>query len=152
MLEEIFAQESGDPFLTLITLNHPTFPDPLRFVNNSVDIVSRGNTYKAFAVEIGLPIDDGENQKEFSLIFDNVSLELIDEIRSVVGETQIQVSLEMVLASQPDVVEIEYSELKIATVSYNRFFIECKLITDDFLSTELSSERYTPTIFRGLFG
>lgn len=152
LLEEIFSQQSGDPFLTLVTLTHPDFPTPIRFVNNSVSIVSNGNTFLPFTFYIGLPVDDGETQREFTLDFDNTSLELIDEIRSVVGEVQIDVKFEMVLASNPNVVEMSFEELKILNVTYNRTRISCRLGIEDFLNTELSSEKYQPTNFRGLFG
>lgn len=152
VLRQLFAQESSDPFLTLITLTHPTFAQPIRLVNNSVDIVSRGNTYMAFPVKIQLPVDDGETAKEFAITFDNVSLELVDEIRSVVGESQIEVRLEHILASLPNEVQIEFAELKIVTVTYNRFQISAKLGLDDFLNTEMPGEKYTPTNYRGLFG
>ena len=151
LLEQLFSQESGDPFLTLITLEHPDFPAPIRLVNNTVDIVSRGNTYSAFPARINLPVDDGESNRQFSLELDNVGLELIDEIRTVVGDTQIQVRLESILASIPDEVQMSFEELKILSVTYNRFLIQATLGFDDFLNTELSSERYTPTNFRGLF-
>lgn len=151
LLAQLYCQESNDPFLTLITLSHSSFPSPLRFVNNSVSIVSRSNTYLAFPVKIVLPADDGETDRQVSLQFDNVSLELIDEIRTVSNGEQIGVKLEMVLASMPDDVQFSLEELKILSINYNQKFASAILGLDDFLNTELSSERYSPSIFRGLF-
>lgn len=151
LLAQLYCQESNDPFLTLITLSHSSFPSPLRFVNNSVSIVSRSNTYLAFPVKIVLPADDGETDRQVSLQFDNVSLELIDEIRTVSNGEQIGVKLEMVLSSMPDDVQFSLEELKILSVSYNQKYVNALLGLDDFLNTELSSERYSPSIFRGLF-
>lgn len=151
LLAQLYCQESNDPFLTLITLSHSSFASPIRLVNNSVPIISRGNTYQPFPVVIGLPADDGETDRIVTLQFDNVGLELIDEIRTVNDGVQIQVKLEMILASLPDEVQISLEELKILGVSYNQKIITATLGLDDFLNTELSSERYTPTNFRGLF-
>lgn len=149
LLAQLYAQESNDPFLTLVTLNHSSFPSPLRFVDNTEDITSRGNVFKAFPVAIVLPVDDGESERVVKINFDNVSLELIDEIRTVT--TQIGVSLELVLASSPNQVQMSLEELKIGQVSYNASAISCTLVMDDFLGGALTSERYTPTSYPGIF-
>lgn len=149
LLSQLFSAESNDPFLTLVTLSHSTFVSDIRLVNNTVDIVSRGNTYLAFPVSIILPTDDGETSREVSIEFDNVSRELINELRTVTDS--IDVKLEMVLASLPDEVQIELAELKIYTVAYTKTKVSAKLIVDNFLNTEMTSERYTTTNFPGLF-
>ena len=145
LIAQLFAQESGDPFLTLATLTHPSFAQPIRLVDNVDDITSRSEVFKAFPFRIVLPIDDGETDREVSIEFDNVSLELIDEIRTVTDP--IDVKLEMVLASAPNQVQIELSELKIRQVEYSPTVVNCKLTMDDFLGAALTSERYTPTNF-----
>jgi hypothetical protein len=98
---------------------------------------------------IRLPTDDGESTREAVIDFDNVSLELIDEIRQVT--TPIDVKIEMVLASDPDEVQLSYEELKIKSVTYNKNRISARLYMDDFLNVELPSEKYTPTGYAGLF-
>lgn len=145
---EIFSQESGDPFLTLITLEHEDFT--ARLVNNSVDIVSRENTYTAFPMRITLPTDDGETVRDFTIEFDNVSLDLIQNMRSVT--TPIGVTIEMVLASLPDVVQMSHEDLLIRSISYNAKTISAKIALDNFLSVAMTSERYNPTNFPGMFG
>jgi len=147
-LAQLFFQESDDPFLMLVTLTHSSF-STLRFVNNVEDITSRGNLYSAFPMKITLPTDDGESLREVQINFDNVSLELIDEIRTVTD--YIDVTIEMILASDPDFVEIEVGELKIKDVSYNQTSVSARLFMDDFLNTEMTGEKYTPTNFPGLF-
>lgn len=147
-LAQLFAQESDDPFLLLVTLQHSSF-GTLRLVNNVVDITSRSNVYSAFPMKITLPTDDGESLREVQIEFDNVSLELIQEIRSVTD--YIAVTIEMILASDPNSVEIEMGELKIKDLTYNKTSIKAKLFMDDFLNTEMTGEKYTPTNFPGLF-
>lgn len=148
LLAQLFAQESSDPFLTLVTLTHDDF-DPIRLVNNSVDIISRGNTFMAFPMRIRFPIDDGETARDFTIDFDNVSLELITEIRSVTDP--IGVKIEMILASMPDVVQIVQDELQILTLQYTATALSAKVILDNFLNTAMTSESYGPTNFPGIF-
>lgn len=148
LLAQLFSQESNDPFLTLVTLSHEDFDD-IRLVNNNVDIVSRGLTFTAFPMKIRFPVDDGETARDFTIEFDNVSLLLIEEIRSVT--TPISVKLEMILASMPNDVQIEQDELRIQNITYNASKVSAKIILDNFLNTEMTSERYGPTNFPGLF-
>jgi hypothetical protein len=149
LLAQLYYQESEDVFLTLLTLTHPSFAGPIRLVNNSVDIISRGQTFTAFPFKLRLPVDDGESAREVSIEFDNVSLEILDELRTVT--TSIEVKMEMVLASIPDEVQISIEELKIQTVNYNKQVISARLFLDSFLTTELNSEIYSPTLYPGIF-
>lgn len=148
LLSEIYAQESNDPFLTLLTISHSSISDIL-LVNNTVDIVSRGNTYTAFPMRIRLSPDDGENAPRFGVVLDNVSREFIDEFRSITGV--IDVTMEMVLASAPDTVQMSFTELKVQTITYNAKQISISLYIDSMLYTELTCEKYTPSNFPGIF-
>lgn len=149
LLAQLYGQESDDPFLMLVTLSHPEFQSTQRLVNNISDIVSRGETFIAFPMQIRLPGDDGETQREVAISFDNVGRDLIDEIRSITSP--IEVKIEMVLASNPDQVQIELGELKIKNITYDKSKISARLFVDDFLNTAMTSERYTPQNFPGLF-
>lgn len=144
---QIFSQESDDPFLTLVTLTHTSFT--ARLVNNSSDVVSGGFNFTAFPMKIRLPVDDGETARDFAIEFDNVSLDLITNLRSVTGD--IGVKVQLILASMPDVIQVEYTDLFIRSVSYNAKTISARVVMDSFLAIEMTSERYTPSIYPGLF-
>lgn len=148
LLLQLFKQESNDPLLSLLTLSHPSF-STIRLVNNTKDVVSRGDTYSAFPFTLSLPIDDGETNRQVSIEFDNVGLTLIEPIRSVI--TPINVKLELILASLPNSVQMSLEELKIYDITYNRKTISATLLIDTFLYTDLTSETYTPQNFPGIF-
>jgi hypothetical protein len=132
----------------LVTLIHPSFTT-VKLVNNSEDIVSNGETFTSFPMRIRLPADDGESTREVSIEFDNVSRELIDELRTVT--TPIDVKIEMILASNPDDIQITLDELKMRNVTYNKSIVSARLYLDSFLNVELTSERYSPKLYPGLF-
>ncbi len=148
LMAQIYGQESTDPLLTLVTLTHASF-SAIRLVNNTADIISNGNTFTAFPMKIGMPRDDGETSREVAIEFDNINLDLISAIRTVT--TQIDVTIELVLASIPDAVQMSFNELKISNVTYNKSRVTARLYLDAFLNTELSSEKYLPLNFPGLF-
>ncbi len=149
LLAQIFAQQSDDPFLTLITLSHASFAEDIRLVNNTKNFTSRGLEFLAFPVKIRFPIDDGESARDFTMDFDNASLEMIEQIRSVTN--RIDVKIELVLASLPDVVQIIQDDLVISTLSYSAQKIQAKIVLDSFLNIEVTSERYGPANFPGMF-
>lgn len=149
LLSQILAQESDDPFLALLTLSHPSFPTTYRFVNNSVDVVSRGETFIAFPFKIRLPVDDGESPRDVSVEMDNVDRRLVDFFRSVTGP--INVKLEMILGSIPNDVQMEIDELKLQNITYNTKRISGKLLLDNFLNVTMTSEKYAPKTYPGLF-
>jgi hypothetical protein len=149
MLAQIFGQQGDDCFLVLLTLNHPSFAQTIRLVNNVEDIISNGNTYSAFPFKITLPADDGETAREVAIELDNASLELIEELRTVTDP--IDVNLKMILGSIPDDIQMELDELKIGSIIYNKDRITGKMYQDNFMSTALTGEKYMPNNFPGLF-
>ena len=144
---QIFSQESDDPFLTLVTLSNPSFT--ARLVNNSRDIVSNGFTFTSFPMKIRMPVDDGETTRDFTIEFDNVSLDLIENLRSVSGD--IGVKIELILASIPNVIQMSHADLLIRAVTYDSKRISAQIVLDSFLAVEMTSERYTPSNFPGMF-
>lgn len=149
LLAQLYGQDSSDPFLMLLTLTHPSFPAPFRLVNNTTDVVSRGNTFTAYPFNFTLPVDDGETLREVSLTMDNISQEIITELRQI--SSPISILIEMVVASAPDTVQIELAGLEMKNIQYTATRINAKVFMDDFLSTELTSEKYTPSTFPGIF-
>ena len=148
LLAQLFGQSSSDPFLMLVTISHPTF-STIYLANNTVDIVSRGITFSAFPMQVTLPADDGETTREVRLELDNVSLALIEEFRKIT--TPPDVKVEMLLASDPNTVQLSIEELKLRNISYNKSRISARLFMDSLLNVEMTSEKYDPAIFPGLF-
>ena len=147
LLAQLYGQTSNDPFLMLVTIDYNgTY---LRFVNDIQDITSNGEVYQAFPMRITLPAEDGETDRTVKIVFDNVSLELIDEIRT--ATTPLPVQIDMILASNPDLVQISVTDLKIKNVQVDAQSIQASLFLDDVLNIEVPSEKYTPTTAPGIF-
>lgn len=149
LLAQLYAQESNDPFLMLVTISHPGYPETYRLVNNSEDVVSNGETFMAFPFKIILPADDGETERKASLELDNVALTLIPILRTVTNP--LDCKIEMVLASSPDTIEISIEDLKLRGITYDEKRVRAEIAMDNFLNTEMTSEKYNPTNYPGLF-
>ena len=144
----IHAQETGEVWLVLLTISHSTLATPIRVVNNNEDITSRGNIYQAFPFEIVLPGQDPDSIPKATLRFDNVDRTAIATIRGV--EAPPSVTIEVILASQPDTVEISFPNLALRNVKYDASVIEGELLFENLFSEPITLTM-TPSRFPGLF-
>ena len=95
--EAIHKTETEEVFLVLLELDHDDFNNPLRLVNNDVDIISNGNLFTAFPFEITLPNDEENIIPQAKLKIDNTDRQIVQAIRSI-GSDPIDVLLQVVLA------------------------------------------------------
>lgn len=149
LIKAALEPNTGEVFLMLLTFDHPSFPKPIRLVNNIEEIRSRGEIYIAFPLEMMLPPDDGDTLPTVEITCQNASLELIDEIRSVQGP--MSVKIELILASSPDWVEASIDDLRVVSAQYDKNAIQLTCTVDDLLNTSFPKERYLPSNFPGLF-
>src|SRR5690606_32209757 len=85
----INAQKTNEVFLTLLTLTHPDWIEPIPLVNNSTDIISRANVYRAFTFTFVLHQDDGEKVRDVTITFDNTTLDLMALLLTVTTEISV---------------------------------------------------------------
>jgi Domain of unknown function (DUF1833) len=149
-LKEIFSQQSSDPFLFLFTFTHPDYPGQFfRFVNNLVDITSRGDVYSAMAIKITLPVEDGNSIPTVMLEMDNVGLEILSEMRKVTSPFTVLV--ELILASDPSYIEMSVPDMLLTKLTYDASRLTGTLTSDNFLNQKLPSGIYSPNFFPGIF-
>lgn len=147
-LASIHAQETGEVWLVLVTITHPSLATPIRVVNNNEDITSRGNLYQAFPFDIILPGQDPDGPPRAVLRFDNVERTAIAAIRSATSAPT--VTLEVILASAPNTVEISFGGMALRNVTYTATSIEGELHVEPLLNEPITLNM-TPSRFPGLF-
>jgi hypothetical protein len=141
------AISSPVAWLALLTFTLPG-RDPLRIVNNTEDVMSRGNTFIASGFEFILPNDDGESMPQVKLTIPNVDRNIIEWIRGF--PTAPTLMLEIVLSNAPNVVERSIDWMRLSNVTYDALQITGTLIVEDVLSAGFPSESYSPVRFPGL--
>ena len=137
----------ASPYLMLVTIDTGA-GGLVRFVNNNVNVPSRGNTFVALPVSLSISSDDGESVRSADLTLDNVTLELIDWVRSLTEE--VPVIIEMVFGDSPDTVESSISNLVIKEATYDDFSITATLSADDDLNQKVPSDTYNALQWQGL--
>jgi len=142
----LYAAQSDEVWLQLLTVEHSAIVTPIRIVANTEDVVSRGDTYTAFPFEISIPATSAESVE---LVVDNVSRELIEEVRSI--DTPLTLTLEVVLASHPDTVEAGPFAFQSRAVEYDVQRMRFTLAYEPLLSEPFPAYVYTPIEYPGLF-
>jgi hypothetical protein len=146
----VFASETDKTALMLVTLKHSKLSAPLRFVHDGQNRVSRGETYQAAAFDISLPTQQADQPPTARLAICNVDKAIVEEIRGLSEFPT--VTIEVILAETPDVVETSYEDMTMKDATYDALIIEGSLGYEDFLMEPYPGDTYTPAIFPGLFG
>lgn len=146
--ESAFAENTDKVWLTLVTIDHDDLATPIRVVDNTEDVVSRGETFVAFAFEVALPGESETEIGEARLRVDNVDRQIVNAIRSIAGPPD--VTIEVILADDPDTVEIALPPMKMRGVTYDKNTVEGSLRFED-ITSEPIAETITPERFPGLF-
>lgn len=146
--QQITAREKDQAVLLLVTLFPPSFPI-IRIVNNLEDVTSNGNVFTAFPVRIELSADDGKTLQTVKMTIDNVTLEMIEWLRSVTSP--IPVTIQTIFSGSPDIIEQQISDLIIRSIKYNSMTIEATLFADDDLNQIVPSDTYNSNDFPGLY-
>ncbi|MFU0504003.1 DUF1833 family protein [Pseudaminobacter sp. NGMCC 1.201702] len=157
--EAMNAQETGEVLVVLLTITHPDYATPLRISSDPTTLlseaplqygtVSRGETYLFAPFSTSLPDDMDERAPTARFVLENISRDLVELVRSV--STPAKATIEVVLASSPDSVEIEYPEFDVKNASYNANVMTLELSIDALTDEPYPSGTFSPASFPGLF-
>lgn len=157
--QALFAQESGELPVFLLTITHPDLAVPIRLSSDSGErlsveplrygTVSRGETFYFVGMDITLPDEQDGSPPASKMIISNVDRELIPTARSVLSPAQVK--LEAVLASAPDDVEFEIPALDMVHLNYDLGQLTFDLMIDSLASEPFASGSFDPASFPGLF-
>lgn len=142
------AQETGEVWLVLITLSHADLGTPIRVVNNNEDIISRGQTYKAFPFEFVLPNTDGDSPSKATLRIDNIDRQIVTTLRTLSSGPSI--TMEVIMASAPNTVEISLAGMKLANATYDINIVDGEIIAEPLFNEPITAQM-TPSRFPGMF-
>ena len=148
-----YAQSSSSDitFLALLTFTIPSQPAvaPVRVVNNTVNIMSRGLEFQAYPFNVVLPQDTQDTLPTVALEIDNVSPDIMVMVRGFPEPPNLL--LEIITNVNYDVVERAVGYLKLTSVDYDTFKIRGTLQVDNVLSRRFPADIYDPVQFPGLF-
>lgn len=159
----VFAPETDEVFILLLTISHADLSAPIRVTPDQKEVlpiasalnpdtrgvISRGQEFIGFPFEITLPNEDEDQSPRAQLRIDNVSREIVRAVRSI--RSPADVTVEIVLASEPDTVETALEGFQMRSVTYNALTVEGDLTVEQFDLEPYPSRRMTPSNYPGLF-
>lgn len=149
-LRALFASQTGEAFIVLLTLSHPTLANPIRVCSDGQALISNGNTYVAFPFRISLPAEVEGAPPTTELEIDNVDRSIVKAVREATGEP-IQISMSVVLASSPNTIEAGPFDFTLRNVEYDASVVRGQLQYEDILNEPYPGDTMTPSRFPGLF-
>ena len=155
----LHARESGVVAAVLLTITHADMAEPIRLSTDPTErlstdpvvygSISRGQHYAFVPIAVVLPDDGDDAAPAASLEIDNTDRELIAAVRSITDAAE--VTLEIIDADDPDVVEIAFPAMRIANVTYDRSIVRFGLAVDGLQAEPYPGASFLPSGFPGLF-
>jgi len=145
----LYAQQTGQAFLTLLEVNHDDLAAPIRVVNNIQDVTSGGHLFLASAFDINLPDDTTDSPPTITLTICNVDRSITLALESIASPPT--VTLWVVASSTPNTYEIGPIEFTLLATSYDVLTIECTLGYEPVLNEPFPGFTFSPEDFPGLF-
>lgn len=155
----LFAQESGEVVIFLLTITHPLLAVPILLSTNpttrlttdplTYGTVSRSTTFLYAGIDVSLPDEQDRMAPASKLIVENVTLDLIPLARSV--STPPSVKIEAVLLSALDTVEMSWPELNMTNLAADVSALTFDLTMDALVTEPYPAGSFDPASFPGLF-
>lgn len=153
-----FSESTHEVFVMLLTITHPSFTDDIRVCNDPTvllptagvrGIVSNGDEFIFVPFEVSLPAQNDSGVAEAQIKVDNVGEELMGPIRS--AGSSIGVTIQVVLASSPDTIEMHCDNFELQSVDYDALTVSGKLTMEYYDLEPFPSGRFTPSTAPGCF-
>jgi hypothetical protein len=158
-LKAMFDQETGELPVVLITITHPDLPETYRISSDNKDLldfeqqlrgtISRGGQFNFLPMTVSLPEEGDDAANTIQITVDNVGQLLTDPLRSTV--TPATVTVEVVLASAPDDVEVTFPDFELTSADVDAGSVKLSLTVDVMASEPYPADNFTPATFGGLW-
>lgn len=149
MLAAMHAQHTDEVILPLVKLTQDGWQDSIRLVPNTEPITHQGEVYAPLAFDVTLPTEEAEGTPVVSWTADNTDLRMIEALRSVTGVVKARIV--WVLASTPDVVELELNEVEMREAQYDASAVTGTMGVEPILDNRFGRKSFNPKSFPGLF-
>lgn len=156
--EAVFSQQTDEAFIRLLTIDGEDIPQPIRVASDPMEllpvagvrgVISRSNEYIYLPMEIILPQQDDTGVSRARISIDNIDRRIVEGARNTTKS--MSVTIEIVLSSDPDTVEVSIPDFKFERVRYNAMTISGEISLDFFDTEPLPKGRFTPSKWPGIF-
>jgi hypothetical protein len=146
--DSLYAPQTDEVWLQLLTIAHPDLVTPIRLTNNSEDIVSDGETFTAWRFPPILPGETDGELPALELSLDNVTQAFTAAVRSI--SSPFTVTAEIIRAEDPDTIEAGPFVYESRSIRYDAQTMIIELGSEAIMSEPFPSDLVTPTTNPGL--
>ena len=156
--EAVFGQETDEAFIILLTIEGDDLTTPIRVASDPMEllpsagvrgVISRSNEYVYLPLNIELPQQDDSGIARARVTIDNIDRRVVEGARS--ATRGLSVTIEIVLSSDPDTVEVSVPDFRFESVRYNAMTISGDISLEFFDTEPLPAGRFTPSRWPGIF-
>lgn len=146
------ASASSQPWLLLMEISHEDMTT-LRFVADTEDVISDGQSYTAMELESNMPDEKADELPQVRARISNIDQTLIAELREITPQTKAraEVLVKVVLASDPDNVQVGPFNFELITFSADAGSIEMTLGFENLLRAKYPGHTFNPAQWPNLF-
>ena len=157
MKEALFAAQTSEVFIMLVTIDHSTLASPIRVTTDTMvdlgdnvwGVTSNGEDYIALPFELTWPNEDEDQSPVSKVKIDNISREIVTAIRSI--DSPADFTVQIVTATDPDTVEAQLLGFQLKNVRYDAFIVEGDLTIEVFDQEPFPAGRMDPARFPGMY-
>ena len=156
--QAVNSQTTNEVFTVLLTISHESFIDDIRICSDPAvllpvagvrGVVSRGDEFIYLPFEVVFPSQDDSGISNATIVTDNVDRTIIAAIRG--ADSPVDITVELVLSSDPDTVEASVENFRLEGVTYNSLTVSGQLSVEYFDLEPFPKGRFTPSEFPGIF-
>lgn len=162
----LFAQESSNTLITLLTISGGGISTPIRIADNYLTRLSETDIEVIYGVQtnlggsttynyvflpfsISLPTEDQASAPRCTVTLNDVTRYLIPSIRSLTSAPNVQIDI--ILSSAPNVVEVSFGSFILGNINYNADTITADLTVESLAVEPFPQHTFNPSYFPGLF-
>lgn len=158
--QAVYAQSTKEAFIALITLSHPSWTEDIRVSSDPTQLlpdanvrgtISNGDEYLFAPFGFTLPAQDDTGISRATISVENVSRTLMEKIRERSSGGEIDIKIQVVLSSDPDVVDVTVTNFKFTSVNYDAFSINGEISVEYFDNEPFPYQRITPSKYRAVY-
>lgn len=156
---ELFAQESDDVAIMLLTIDDGESPEPIRLSSDATTrlstdpltygTTSRGDVFLYLPFRFVLPQERADVAPRVELTIDNIERSLVQVVEAFTAPPRL--TIEIVMASDPDYVEVLLPGMILSNISFTAETITATLVRNALDTEPFPFGTFTPRYFPGLF-
>lgn len=156
--QAIYAQETKEAFIVLLTISHESWPDDVRVSSDPTQLlpeaavrgtISNGDEYVFAPFAVNLPAQDDSGVARANITVENVSRMLMQKIRQ--ATSAVSITIQVVTSSHPDNIQVTVTDFKLERVTYDAFTITGEISVEYFDLEPFPAQRFVPSKYPAVF-